>query len=192
MVQKKITKKSRISVKKKRWYSVEAPKVLNSIIFGETPASDPDLLKGRVFNIALSVVNRAVRGNNISVSFKTVEVKGNNCITEFVGYEMAGGFIKRLVKRAKRKVDDSFVLETKDKVKFRFKPMLLIKATVQHSVQTSLRKKVRNHMAKLCKEKEYSEIVGMILQGNLQKELRSECKKIHPMLNVDVRALRKL
>jgi len=189
---KKITKKSRISVKKKRWYSVQAPKVLNNMIFGETMASDPSLLEGRVFTIALSVVNRAVRGSNVSVSFKVTKLEGNNCVTEFVGYEMAGGFIKRLVKRAKRRVDDSFVLESKDKIKFRFKPMLLIKASVQHSLQSDLRRKVRDHMDKLCKEKEYSEIVSMILQGNLQKDIKSECRKIHPMLNFDVRALKKL
>ncbi len=189
---KKITKKSRISVKKKRWYTVQAPKVLNNIIFGETLTSDPALLKGRVFTVALSVVNRVVRGSNISVKFKVIDVQGNNCITEFVGYEMAGGFIKRLVKRAKRRVDDSFVLECKDKVKFRFKPLLLVKTSVQHSLQSDLRHKVKEHMTKLCKEKEYSEVVAMILQGTLQKDIKSECRKIHPMLNFDVRALKKL
>ncbi|MAG77770.1 hypothetical protein CL616_00205 [archaeon] len=192
MGNKKITKKARISVKKKRWYAVEAPKVLNNVVFGETLAADVSMLKGRGFAVNLSTVNRAVRGNNISVRFKISEVKGNNCLTDFIGYEMAGGFIKRLVKRAKRRVDDSFIVESKDKIKFRLKPMILVKAQIQHSVQTDLRKRVREHVAKLAKDKSYNEIVSMVLQGALQKELRSECRKVHPMLNVDIRALTKI
>jgi len=192
MAKKTIKSKSRISVKKKRWYQVQAPKVLNSVMFGETLAADPEMLKGRGFNVNLGSVIRGMRNQNIAVKFKVSSLKANICETEFYGYELSNGYVKRLVRRAKRRVDDSFVVESKDGVKFRIKPLVLIKNPVQASVQTAMRLSLRKFVAKFTSENEYNRIVSMVLQGNLQKEFKGELKKIHPFVNAEVRSLQRV
>jgi ribosomal protein S3AE len=192
MAKKTIKSKSRISVKKKRWYQVQAPKVLNSVVFGETLAADPEMLKDRGFNVNLGSVVRGGRNTNISVKFKVSNLKANICETDFYAYELSNGYVKRLVRRAKRRVDDSFVVESKDGIKFRIKPLVLIKNPVQASVQTTMRLRLREFVAKLAQENEYNKIVSMILQGNLQKEFKTELKKVHPFVNAEVRALQRV
>tara|TARA_Y100000310_G_scaffold294333_1_gene324726 strand:+ start:490 stop:1068 length:579 start_codon:yes stop_codon:yes gene_type:complete len=192
MAKKTIKSKSRISVKKKRWYQVQAPKVLNSVVFGETLAADPEMLKTRGFNVNLGSVVRGGKNTNISVKFKVSDLKANICETEFYGYELSTGYVKRLVRRAKRRVDDSFVVESKDGIKFRIKPLILIKNAVQSSVQTAMRLRLREFVAKLASENDYNKVVSMILQGSLQKEFKTELKKVHPFVTAEVRALQRV
>ena len=117
MAKKKITKKGRISVVKKRWFGVIAPQVFNSVNIGETPAIDVTKLPGRSIKANLSLLVKSGRRQNVDVTLKITEVKGSDCLTEFTGLEMAGPFIKRLVKKAKTRIDDSFVVVTKDEIK---------------------------------------------------------------------------
>ena len=192
MAKKTIKSKSRISVKKKRWYQVQAPKVLNSVVFGETVAADPEMLKTRAFNVNLGSVIRGGKNQNVAVKFKVSEMKANICETEFYGYELSSGYVKRLVRRAKRRVDDSFIVESKDGIKFRLKPVVFVKTAVQASVQTALRLRLREFVGKLATENSYDQMVSMILQGNLQKDFKTELKKIHPFVTAEVRALQRI
>jgi len=60
MAKKVITKKARVSIVKKRWYTVQAPKVFNNVVFGETVAAEPELLMGRGIKTNLGNVIRSV------------------------------------------------------------------------------------------------------------------------------------
>jgi len=185
-------KDSKISVKKKRWYSITAPKVLNNVVVGETPASDPKLLEGRVVTVNLSSVTRNMKRQSTEVKFRITEVKGNDCVTEFVGYQIQPAHVKRLVKRAKCRVDDSFVIESKDKVKVRLKPLVLTRDKTQKGVLSAVRLGAKEHLTKRLKGMEYSEFLNKLLIGEVQKDLKNSLKKIYPIGIVEIRALRKL
>jgi len=190
MAKKQIKKDSRISVKKKRWYSVQAPKVLNNVIVGETPSSDPALLEGRVITINLHTVTRNIKKQNTEVKFKITEIKGNECITDFVGYEIVPAFVKRLVKRAKCRVDDSFVVVTKDKKNVRIKPLVLTRDKTQKGILGALRKGAKEYLTKKVKEMDYSEFLSKLMLGEIQREMKGELRKVYPLSVAEVRALR--
>ncbi len=192
MAKKVITKKARVSVVRKRWYSVKAPKVFNEVVFAETLAADPKLLKGRGITTSLSNVNRGMKKQNLEVKFKIVDVKGNDCLTEFYSMEIASPFVKRLVKRAKRRVDDSFVVETKDNVKVRVKPLLLVREHVQKGVLTGLRKVTQDYCEGLAKEVEFNVFVNKVLAGEVQRDLKGLLKKVYPVSTVQIRALQRV
>ncbi len=185
-------KESRISVKKKRWYSVMAPKILNNVVVGETPAADPNMLVGRTFAVNLSSVMRSMRKQNIEVRFKIKEVKGNGCVTDFVGYEILPAHVKRLVKRAKCRVDDSFVVETKDKLKVRVKPLILTRDTTQKSVASALRKTAKELLTERMAKSDYSEFLSKLFVGEVQRDLKNGLKKIYPLSLAEIRALKRL
>ena len=191
MAKKIITKKARVSVVKKRWYSVQAPKVFNNIVFAETLAADPKLLKGRGITTSLSTINKGMKRQNLEVKLRIIDVKGNECETEFCSMEISGPFVKRLVKRAKKRIDDSFVVETKDGVKVRLKPLLFVKETVQRGVLTGLRKMTQEYCLKLAKEVEFNALVNKVLQGEVQRDLKGVLKKVYPVSAVQIRALKR-
>ena len=156
MAKKVITKKTRVSVEKKRWYAVQAPAVFNNVIFGETCATEPGLLSGRGIKTNLGTVLRATKKQNVEVRFKITGIQGNTCMTELVSMEILPPHVKRLVKRAKKRVDDSFLVTTKDDVKVRLKPMILVKDNVQHSLLTSLRHAAQDFFIRAAQELKFN------------------------------------
>ena len=183
-------KDARISVKKKRWYNVLAPKVLNNVIVGETPSADPKLLEGRVVTINLSTVTRNMKKQNVGVKFRVVEVKGNDCVTNFVGYELLPAQVKRLVKRSKCRVDDSFVVESKDKKMVRLKPLVLTRDKTHNGVLSALRKGAKEFLTKKLSDMEYNEFVNKLLMGEIQRELKTDLKKLYPLGVAEIRAVK--
>lgn len=188
MAKKVITKKARVSVVKKRWYAVQAPKVFNNVVFGETVAAEVELLKGRGIKTNLGNVMRSVKKQNMEVRFKIVEVEGNTCHTELVSMEILPPHVKRIVKRAKKRVDDSFVVKTKDDISVRLKPMILVKDNVQHSLLTSLRHKCQEFFTRVAEESTFNELVNKILVGDVYRDLKVELKKIYPVSGAELRA----
>ena len=191
MAKKVITKKSRVSVAKKRWYSVQAPAVFNNIAFGETLAVDPKYLPGRRIRTSLGTVVRSGKKNSLEVLFEITELKGTVCETKFIGYQIPSIQVKRYVKRAKSRADDSFVVKTKDGVSVRLKPLLLLRAKVQRGILTSLRQKSREYFAGVAEEMDFSELVSKTLSGELQRNLKAELKQIYPVNTVEMRALKR-
>lgn len=189
MAKKVIIQKARVSVAKKRWYTILAPKMLNEFPFAETLAEMPEILVGRTVKTNLSNVLKIGKKQSLEAKFKIVELKGNNCSTELVSLEMLPPHVKRVVKRAKKRVDDSFIVETKDNVKVRIKPMLLVKDKVQNSLLTSLRMNTRLFFEKQAKELTLGELINKILIGDIFRDLKMELKKVYPVTAIELRAL---
>lgn len=187
--EKEIKRESRISVKKKRWYNIIAPKVLNNVIVGETLASEPELLKGRGVKINLYMATKNIKKQHIEVRFKIVELRGSDCITDFVGYEISQGHVRRLVKRAKCRVDDSFIADTKDGKKIRIKSLVLTRDKAQHSILTALRKATKEYLIKKANELEYNAFLNTTIIGDIQKDLKNELRKIYPLSVAEIRAI---
>src|SRR3989338_8304181 len=188
MAKKVITKKARVSVAKKRWYAVQAPQLFNNVVFGETLAEEAESLQGRGIKVNLGTVLRATKKQNVEVRFKITGAQGNTCTTELVSMEILPPHVKRIVKRAKKRVDDSFLVTTKDDVKVRLKPMILVKDNVQHSLLTSLRFAAREYFVKVAQETSFNEFVNKILMGDIYKDLKVELKTIYPVSAVEMRA----
>ena len=188
MAKKLINKKSRVSVAKKRWYTMKAPKVFDHQIFGETVAADPKLLEGRSVKVSLGSFMKMKRSGNFELKFKINEIKGNDCLTEFEAMTMPVPLVKRIVKRAKKRIDDSFVVVTKDDVKVRLKPLLLIKSTVQRGVLSDLKSKTRNYCLTYAKELTYNELINKVIIGEIMKNLKFELKNVYPVMSVEMRS----
>jgi small subunit ribosomal protein S3Ae len=189
MAKKVITQKARISVAKKRWYSLQAPKMFNDFVFGETLAEEPESLVGRTSKVNLSNIVKGAKKLNMEAKFRIVEVKGNICATELVSLEILPPNVKRIVKRAKKRVDDSFAVVTKDDIKVRLKPILLVKDNVQHGILTALRASCQTFFEKVAKENTFNELVNKIVFGEMYRDLKGELKKVYPVSGIEMRAV---
>jgi small subunit ribosomal protein S3Ae len=189
MAKKKITKKARISVVKKRWYEIQSPSVFNSMIIGETLAVVPESIVGRSVRINLGTLMKSGRKQNVDVTLRINEVKAGKCHTEFYSLEIVPSYVKRLVKRAKSRIDDSFVVEMKDGVKIRLKPLLLVRSKVQRAVLTDLRNKAKEILTEKAKELTLNEFINKTISAEILKGIKAELKHIHLVNTVEMRAM---
>ena len=93
------------------------------------------------------------------------------------------------MKRAKKRVDDSFVVVTKENIPVRLKPLLLVRENVQHSLLTALRKRTQEYFLTVAKEMEFNDLVNKVISGEILRDLRSELRKVYPVAAVEMRML---
>lgn len=175
--------------KKKKWYTIVAPKEMNNVAIGETLASEPETLKGRVVQANLMTITNDMKKQNMTAVFKVTDVKESVAETELTAYYISQAHIKRLSKRAREKVEDSFKCQTKDNQTVIVKPFLLLRSKVQRGVMSSLRHKSREELANELKNKTFMEFVSTVLSGETQKNLKLSLKKIYPLNAAEIRVV---
>ncbi|MBU2589390.1 MAG: hypothetical protein KKA65_00010 [Nanoarchaeota archaeon] len=185
-------KKVKLRKQKKKWFNVLASPEFKEQAIGETMAFEPESLIGRTVKVNLSSISREIRRQGKSITFKIKEVKESNAYTEIVRYEIPPMHVKRLVRKERDKVDDSFLVETKDNVKVRLKPLLLTRDHTQNSVKTALRKAVNELLKKEAKEKTYSELIFALVSMSLQKTMKTSLKIVYPLSLAEIRVMQKV
>ncbi len=177
--------------KKKKNYLLFAKEFNNNEV-GETLASEDNLLIGRTIEINLAHLTNDPKMQNVKIKFKIKEVKDNKGYVELTKYFMLPTYIRRVVKPGREKIDDSFILITKDKTKIRLKPLMVTKALTQNSVLSSLRNKTKEFMNEYCKKNEYSRFLNDLINHDIQKMLKDNLKKVYPLSVVEIRLMEKL
>ena len=187
MADKKTTKK--IIKKKKKWVKIMAPKAFKEAILGESPVFESENLIGRTIKVNLMSLLKDPRKQNLSVSFKVTKIEGDVARTEAVGYEVLPSMIKRLVKRRKQKVEDSFVCKTKDGKKIRVKPLVIANSKVTKTVTTSIRAKLKFIFGTVFEKTTLEDfLIDMILGKSLLK-LKDQIKKIYPVKTLEIKKI---
>lgn len=186
----KTQKVSRIKVKKKRWFPVLAPKFLGQREIGESYLSELKAAVGRVLKISLRELTRNVKDQNICVSLKITEASGNSLQTEVVGYAYLPFFIGKLIRAGTGKIDDSFILKTKDDKAVRFKPLAITVFPVNRSIKTAIRKKLRDSLEEEAGKSTFDSLVNDLLRYKLQAELKKKLNKVCPIREIIMRAVK--
>ena len=94
--------------------SLEVGKMTPGVQIGETVASDPSLLKGRILEVSLKDLTGNYSLSHIKLKFQITEVMGNNAKTMLVGHIMKMDYIKSIVKRRRSRIDSIQKIETSD------------------------------------------------------------------------------
>ena len=173
--------------KSKRWYRIIAPDMFEGAIVGETPASSPELLLGRVSEVSLQDLVGDFSKVHIKVLLKINGVRGGECISRYVGHDMTTDYVRRLTRRRRSKVDAVMDVKTKEGYVVRIKTLSITDKRVNTSIKSSLRTRqeeiVRNEAAKST----LSALVQKMLFGKLAMDMKKQCKDIYPLKRVEIR-----
>ncbi len=180
---------TQILKKKKKWFTVIAGPEFKNFEIGETLGNENAKLIGRTLEVNLANVTQDPKSQNIKIKFKIINVKDNQADADVISYEMLSTYIKRLIKPAKEKMDDSFIYKTKDDINVKIKTLILTKAKTKHSILSSIRHKSREYLQDYCKKSEYKTLIADLAFHNLQKELKTILKKIYPLSVCEVRKM---
>lgn len=183
---------SALKKKKKKWISILASKEFNNVELGETFVDENEKVIGKVVCANMMNLVRDAKKQNIQLYFIVTDIKDNIANTDMYGYEMVNAFIKRFSKKAKERIDNSFDCVSQNNVKFKIKPILMTKGVAHKSVATSLRKKSEELISGYAKQTPFTEIMKSVMLGNIQKDLKTELKKIYPLNSCIIKSLKKL
>ncbi len=173
---------------KKKWYEILAPKMFNETVIGETIALTPNSIIGRSVTANLMNVTGNIKKQNINVKFQVTGIKDNKyAITDIISYEMMPAMIKRMVRRGRDTINDSFVVKTADEKYLRIKPFLITTANTSRQIIANLRRSTRYFIAKRLSEKKYYDFVSEVISSKFQSELNGFLRKKYPLKICDIR-----
>src|SRR5262245_19272457 len=106
---------AQLKVRKKKWVQIVAPKLFREVVIGEVPLYEAEQLKGRRMTVNMMTLTNNPKNQSISVKIIVSEIKEGKGHTELTGFETMPGSLKRIVRRGRTKIEDSFVVQTADK-----------------------------------------------------------------------------
>lgn len=174
--------------KEKSWFEVIAPNYIIEKSLGETPASDPEKLYGRVIEMAkLGVADDLYYDINLKLRFKITNVEGNVCRTEFVGHEVAKEQIRSQIRRNRSKIEAIQNVTTKDKAKLRVSSIVITPMRCGTSTQKIVRQTIFDIITKASKKQNFDNFAKNIVNGTVSSEMKNAVNKIYPVVLVDIR-----
>ena len=177
---------------KKKWIPLIAPRDFNNAYLGETYVENADKAMNKSIEFNLMNLTHDPKKQNMVVKFSVNEVKNGQANTMLIGYEIPPAHVKRLTKRSKAKVEDSFEYVTSDKVKMQIKTILMTRAETHKSKLTLLRLESRKFLNEVVKKLPFTQVMKEVISGNLQKDLKSEIKKYHALSGVVIRVAKQM
>jgi len=187
----KDSKAQTTKVKKKKWITVKAPKMLNEAVIGDVPVYDDAFLIGKTMPANMMTLTGDVKKQSITMKFLITDIKEGVANTLPVSLEVSQSVIKRHVRRGKDRIDESLVLKTKDDVKVRIKVMAVTNTKTKSSVLKALRHKMVKETHAYLLTKNFEEMFSEILGVRIQKAIKEKLGKIYPTRIVEVRSFKK-
>jgi ribosomal protein S3AE len=176
-------------VKKKHWAQILAPKSFDNIILGESFISEKEELLDKSITANLMVLTDDPRRQGYNVRFDVKEVKDGKGYTQVIGIEMTPSAVKRLIRRGRDKVDDSFVVRIGGGRLVRIKPVLVTNTKASKAAQTEIRLTVRKRLRDMYGKMRFDDIVRDIIDMKTQRQLKDLCSKTHPVRSADIREI---
>jgi small subunit ribosomal protein S3Ae len=173
--------------KAKEWYKLYAPKMFNQMELGETPCSEPSALMGRTTEVTVHDLTGDFSKMHIKMKFRVDDVRGLDAHTVFVGHDLTSDYIRRLTRRKRTKTDHVMDVRTKDGFLVRIKPMSITEKRIQAAQETAIRELMNREAASSVANMTLSELVKIVISGELAKNLSRVCKVIVPIKRIEIR-----
>ena len=173
--------------KAKEWYKVHAPRMFNEVEIGETPAIEPDTLYGRTVEVTVQELTGDFSKQHIKMKFQITGLDGYDAKTSFVGHELTSDYVRRLTRRKKTKTDHVVDVTTKDGFVVRIKPMSIAERRIQTSQEDAMRRCMAEALIEMGKENNLSDIVKLIISGDMAKNVAKACRVVIPIKRVEIR-----
>ncbi len=184
---KKVVKKAGKAKIKKKWVPVLAPKSFNSQQLGETYVASPEDALGKTVTANLMNLSGDMRKQGIEIRFDVVKVQEGKALTAVTGYELLPSNMKRLVRRGRSKVADSFITRTATKRRVRIKPLIITTSRASARVCTAIRLAVRAKLKELVGSMSFEKLIQELIGFRIQRALKEAAAPIHPIKTAEIR-----
>lgn len=174
---------------KKRFYPILAPRIFNEQEIGEAHLYDLREAIGRRVKLNLMALTNDPKKQRINISFEITSVDGEKARAEVIGYNISPSAMRRMVRRKKIRMDDSFVVKTNDNKLVRIKPFLVTGGLARSSALKGLKRRLREVLTKNIAKMSYEFFLKELISHRLQSDLRAQLKKTYPLAICEIRAI---
>ncbi|HUW42753.1 MAG TPA: 30S ribosomal protein S3ae [Thermoplasmata archaeon] len=171
----------------KQWYRIMAPEMFNMALLGETPADNPESLKGRTMEATVQDLTGDFSKMHIKLKFQVHDVRGLDAHTLFIGHDLTNDYVRRQTRRKRSKTDAVVEVTTKDGWRIKVKPMAVAEQRIQSSQETAIRHIMEDVIIKAASGSTVSEFVKLMVGGELSKEIADKGKVVVPMKRIEIR-----
>ncbi len=172
--------------KSKQWYSIVTPEMMGQQDIGETPASDPKLLMGRVIEITLGDVTNDMSKQNIKMSLMIDQVGGDSAYTKFMGHELTRDYLRSLVKRQTSMITSYMDVMTKDGYKVRVKPTCFTIKRAKSSQIKAIRQIMTTIVRRKAQKLDFNTFIQDAVLGKLSAQIYRDVKGVYPLRRVEI------
>lgn len=190
MVQKAVPKTSRKIKDKwrtKDWYAILAPDMFDRAKIGETLSDDPQKLIGRIIEVTAQDLTGDFTKIHIKLHFRVDEIREKEAHTSFLKQDLTSDYMRRMARRKRTRIEETFIVTTKDKVDLRIRPVAITEQRIQSSNQSSLRKALGDELQKIASESLLQDFLQNLISGQLSKRLAQACKHINLINRIEIR-----
>lgn len=173
--------KAALKIKKKRWVPIFGPKMFGDQILGETYIGEMGEAQGRFVTVSMLQISHDPKKQNMSATFKINGQKEGGLAADFYGMKLAPSSLKRMVRRNKEKLDDSFHVVTNDGKLVQVKPLIVTRGHTTSAVLRDIRARMRNMIAYEASRSSYEKIAGDIVDHKLQRYVQEGCSALYPV-----------
>jgi len=182
-------KKQTVKTVKKKWYEIQAQGYFQNKL-GEILLDDPQKLVGRKMKVNLMDLTNNVRMQQITLKYVVDKLEGDKGMAVWKDYEMSPTFLKRIIRRRTTRIDSSFIAKTQDNQLVRIKPMIIARNKLSTPLRSEIRKATIQFFAEKIMNLQQHEILGAVISGSMQKELKKKLSTYAPIKSVELRVIR--
>ncbi len=186
-VKGKATTKTGLKWKKKKWYEILAPAVFQNKAVGETFAEEPQNVIGRVVVTNLLALQGNIKKQNLNISLKVESVKGDKAVAVVKDFHMQKTSVRKIVRKAISKIEDSFACKTKDGQTVRIKLIGCTRTITNGGVLAAVRKMMRQWCVNRTSELSFNDAIRELTDMKFQKDLKTVLDRIYPLKVCQVR-----
>ncbi len=177
----------KVKKKRKKMFLILAPGFLGERAIGESFLEEASMLKGKTATVNMFNLVGDIKKQQVELSFLVNEVRENKGRTSLTKFNLANSYIKRLIRRGRKRIDDSFVVKDSEGAFIRIKPLILTNGAASRAVRSSLLKNARQIILENIKKTTFENLVKEVLDYKLQKSLKQSLTKIFPIRQAEIR-----
>lgn len=181
-----------VKVRKKKWVPVMAPKLFNNVHLGDTHVGEDEEVLRKGMTLNLSTVMSDMRKQGYLARFDIVKLHEGKAYAALTGLVMTPSGTKRLIRRGRSKVEDSFLARMKDGRVVRVKPLIVTINRCSKAAQTSIRLAVREKLKEVLAGTDLDGFVNEIIGVKIQRILKDLGNQHHPTRSADIKAIQLL
>lgn len=179
--------KGRDTWRSKEWYDILAHSMFGNKKIGETLASDPEKVKGRIIEITLGDLIEDFSKSHIKISFKVTGVEDHKAKTDFVGHDMSRDYIRSQVRRRSTKIDCIADVTTSDGRKVRVTAIAVTLNKVQSPQKNSIHTEMEKYLKNKASDYEFNQLAQQMVLGNLASNIYKKIREICPIRRVEIK-----
>lgn len=164
--------------KKKKWFEIFADKTFDEKLIGETVAVASKSLVDRKIKKTLNELTGNIRDSYYEITFKITKVTATKADTELYCFEAKQGYLRRLIRKQKSKIEHVFYATTKDGHKLKVKLLFISGTKYSTPLRREARKTIINAVQEEIKTKTISESWHDLIFPVIAEKTKAKLQKL--------------